>query len=227
MLATLAVKDVPLFQGLSDLELDAVKKCLIEKSFDKGEALFFEGKPCERVFIIRSGRVKLYRTSSSGREQILETLTAGDTCACNPGSVKWSCSSSAEALTPISVWFLSRDHYIRTVQTNAKVSQALNRLFAERLQCFSAMIEDMSLKDVKKRLVKFLLDMRTENNSTKEVKTEVLQIPFTREEIAQRIGTARETVARYLYQLKRARLIDIKPRQIVIRDKEGLEKLLR
>lgn len=195
--------------------MDAVKKCLIEKNFKKGEALFFEGKACERVFIIKSGKVKLYRTSSSGREQVLETLNAGDTCACNPGSPAWNCSSSAEAMTPCAVWFLSRDNYVRMVQTNSKVSQALNRLFADRLKCFSSMIEDMSLKDVKKRLVKFLLDMQTEN-----------EFPFTREEVAQRIGTARETVARYLYQLKRARLIDIKPRQIIIRDKQGLEKLL-
>lgn len=51
-------------------------------------------------------------------------------------------------------------------------------------------------------------------------------IPFTREEIAQRIGTVRETVARNLYQLKREKLTDIKPYQIVIRNKEGLQRLL-
>jgi len=57
-------------------------------------------------------------------------------------------------------------------------------------------------------------------------KGNVLFIPFTREEIAQRLGTARETVARYLTQLKDAKLIDIKPYQIIILDKEGLAKLL-
>ena len=222
----ITVKDIPLFQGLSEIDLQEVKKCLIEKSFEKGQTLFFEGKSCERVFIIKSGKVKLYRTSSSGREQVLETLSPGDTCACNPGSKNWSCSSTAEAMSSCIVWFLSRDNYVRMVQNNSKVSQALNRLFAERLQCFSSLIEEVSLKDVKKRLVKFLLDMQAENHSRSGHGQETLFIPFTREEIAQRIGTARETVARYLYQLKRARLIDIKTHQIIIRDKEGLEKLL-
>jgi CRP/FNR family transcriptional regulator len=124
-------------------------------------------------------------------------------------------------LTAGTAWFLSRENYIRLVQTNAKLSQALNRLFAERLQCFSALIEEVSLKDSKKRLIKFLLDMLAESKDQG-----LLALDFTREELAQRLGVARETVARQLYQLKRKKLIDIKPRQIVIRDKAGLQKLL-
>ena len=218
----LGLKEVPLFQGLSDTELTSVKTCLKERSFDKGEILFSEGRSCERIFIVQSGRVKLYRTASSGREQILETLNPGDTCACNPGSLNWSCMSTAEAATPCTVWYLSRDDYLRMVQSNSKLTQTLNRIFAERLKSFSCLIEEVSLKDVKKRLVRFLLDMLAEKGG----KGGTLFIPFTREEIAQRIGTARETVARHLYQLKRAKLIDIKPYQILIRNQEGLEKLL-
>lgn len=217
----LTIKDIPFFHGLSETELSAVKECLKEKAFDKGESLFIEGSSCERVFFVKSGRVKLSRTSSSGREQILETLGPGDTCACNPGSTSWHCASTAVALTPCIAWFLSRENYSRLVQTNAKLSQALNRLFAERLQCFSALIEEVSLKDSKKRLIRFILDMLEENKGK-----DILALDFTREELAQRIGAARETVARQLYQLKSKKLIDIKPHQIIIRDKAGLEKLL-
>ena len=220
------LKKVPLFQGLSDAELDSIKVSLKEKSFQKGELLFYEGKCCDRVFIVQSGRVKLYRTASSGREQILETLGPGDTCACNPGSLTWSCGSTAEAVVPTAVWFISRDDYVRVVNTNSKISHSLNQLFAEKLKSFSSLIEEVSLKDVKKRLIKFLLDMLAETTHQSQGE-KVLLIPFTREEIAQRIGTARETVARYLYQLKRAKLIDIKPKQIIVRNKEGLKKLLQ
>ncbi len=212
------IKDIPLFNGLSQSDLASVQNCLREKSFEKGEVLFHEGASCERIFVVRTGRVKLYRTSSSGREQILETLEAGDTCACNPGSANWSCASTAEAMTPCTVWFLSRENYVRMVRANSKLSLKLNELFAERLKCFSSLIEEVSLKDVKKRLAKFLLDMAG--------KDAVLAVPFTREEIARRLGTSRETVARHLYQLKREKLIDIKPHQIVILNKEGLSGIL-
>ncbi|MBI4387890.1 MAG: Crp/Fnr family transcriptional regulator [Candidatus Omnitrophica bacterium] len=167
--------------------------------------------------------MKLYRTASSGREQILETLGPGDTCACNPGSLTWSCSTTAEAVTACTVWFLSRNDYMRIVATNSKVTTALNRLFAKRLQCFSSLIEEVSLKDSKQRLIKFLLDMFQEKAQNPE---KAVFLPFTREEIAQRIGTARETVARHLYQLKKAGLIDIKPKRILIRNQKGLEKLI-
>jgi CRP/FNR family transcriptional regulator len=220
----LAIQDIPLFKSLSSSELEAIKSCLREKTFQKGDSLFMEGECCERVFIVRSGRVKLYRTASSGREQTLETLEVGDTCACNPGSLKWDCQTSAEALAPSTVWFLNRNDYVRMVQTNSKLSHALNQLFAERLAKYSSLIEEVSLKDVKKRLVKFLLDMLQEHQSKST--GEMLFLPFTREEIAQRLGTVRETVARYLSQLESSGLIQIKPKQIVIKDKKGLEKLL-
>lgn len=219
---SIRLKEVPLFHGLPEAELNALGARLREKSFEKGGILFQEGQCCERIFIVQSGRVKLFRTASSGREQILETLGPGDTCACNPGSQTWHCLSTAQAAAPTTVWFLPRDEYVQLVQKNGRLSHSLNQLFAERLRSFSSLIEDVSLKDVEKRLVKFLLDMLAQ----KPVKGDVLFIPFTREEIAQRIGAARETVARHLHELKRAKLIALKPYQIVIRDKPGLEKLL-
>lgn len=225
MAVSLELKDIPLFKGLPQQELAAVRSCLTEKSFTKGEVLFLEGKCCERVFIVRSGRVKLFRTASSGREQILESLGPGDTCACNPGQAVWFCSTSAQALTPCTVWTIPRHDYVRLVESNSIVARTLSRLFAERLRRMSSLVEDVSLKDAKQRLVKFLLDMLDEKKG-KLPKTAVLYIPFTREEIAQRIGTARETVARHLYQLKRAKLIDIKPSQIIIVNQQGLQRLL-
>lgn len=214
-----------MFQALSEADKESVKQCLREKSFNKGEILFPEGAPCERIFIVLSGRVKVFRMTSAGREQILEMLGPGDTCACNPGSGEWFCSATAQAVTPSKVWYLPRERYMKLVQENSELSHTLNRIFAEKLRCFSSLIEEVSLKDAKKRIVKFLLDMMA-RKPAKALKKEVLFISFTREELAQRIGTARETVARHLHELKRAGLIDIQPHQISILDKKGLEELL-
>lgn len=221
---SIELHDIPLFKDLSATERAVIEVCLKVRSFEKGEALFWEGDPCERIFIVKSGRVKVFRTASSGREQILEILNPGDTCACNPGASSWTCSMNAQALSTCSAWFLSRDDYIRLVKSHSNLTHAINALFAHRLCQFSSLIVDVSLNEVKKRLIKFLLDMSTQDESSH--KQEVLPINFTREEIAQRIGAARETVVRHLYQLKRAKLIDIKPQQIVIRDKEGLQRKL-
>ncbi len=163
--------------------------------------------------------------ASSGREQILEILKAGDTCACNPARRNGIVISSAQASMPSEVWFLSRTDYVNLVNNNNKLAHTLNELFAEKLQCLTALVEQVSLKDVKQRLVKFLLDMLAEKERKKSVNNSLF-IPFTREEIAQRLGTSRETIARYLSQLKADKLIDIKPYQISILDRKGLETLL-
>ena len=220
------IKEVPFFRGLSSNELNLAQKCLIEKSYEKGEILHSEGNDCTRVFFVKSGKIKIYRTASSGREQIFEMLGPGDTCACNPGNISWLCNSTAEAVVPSKVWFLSRENYINLVKTNLTSMQALNQLFAKRLQCFSDIIEEVSLKDSKKRLIKYLLDLLEERKKS-TANQNTLYITSTREEISQRLGTARETIARHISDLKRKKLIDVKPYQIVVRNKEALEKLLR
>lgn len=219
------VKDVPFFSELSTSELEVAKKCLIEKTFEKGEILHSEGSECSRLFFVKTGRVKVYRTSSAGKEQIFEILEPRDTCACNPGEAVWQCTSTAEAAETSTVWFLSRENYVRMVANNSKLMHALNELFAKRLQCFSNLIEEFTLKDTKKRLIKYLLDMLPKDKKG-VLKSDTLFIQSTREEIANRLGTARETVARHISDLKRKKLIDVKPYQIIIRDKAALEKLL-
>lgn len=221
----LEMRDIPFFHDLSLCALKVMESCLTEKTFEKGEIIHSEGFPCAQLFFVRSGRIKIYRTSSSGREQIFEMLGPGDTCACNPGDRNWFCSSTAEAAVPSKVWFLSRDNYVKMVRENSTLMHALNELFARRLQCFGNIIEEVSLKDTKKRFIKFLLEMLNEKKKGSPNQN-VLFINSTREEISHRLGAARETIARHISDLRRKKLIDVKPYQIIIRDKEALEKLL-
>lgn len=218
-------KEFPFFKDLSVADQDFLKSRIRVKDFNKGEILFQEGRPCERIFFVQAGRVKIFRTAFSGREQILEILEKGDTCGCHPGSCEWFCSASAEALSRSTVLFLSRTDFAKLLQMNPKLAYTLTRLLSEKLLHYRSLIEEVSLKDVKKRLIKFLLNM-LHGRETQAAAQETLLIPFTRQEIAQRIGAARETVARQLYRLKRAKLIDIKPHQIIILEKESLEQLL-
>ncbi len=219
------LKDVSLFKNLSPQELSQIKPLLMEKTFEKGEILLLEGDSCERVFIVRYGRVKLFRSSSSGREQILHILEAGDSCACHHGLDCWTCSSSAQALTPCGVWLLRRQQYASLFKSNLKLLNTLNELFAHRLNRLSSLVEEISLANPERRLVKFLLDMLESHQDGLPTPNNIA-IPFTHEEISQRLGLVRETVTRHLNRLQRLKLIDIKSRQIVIRNKVGLEKIV-
>jgi len=207
----ISIKEIPLFQGLTSEQLSAVQQCLHEKSFGKGETLFLEGHLCDRIFFVREGRVKVYRLGSTGREQVLETLEPGGTCACNPGTTDWHCSSSAEAMTACTVWFLSTERYAQLLKKNIELAHSLNKVLSGRLQCFGTMIEDMSLKDSRKRSAKLLLE---------------LPMGLTHEELAKRIGVVRETFERQLHYFKSLGLIEVEDHKIRVLDKAGLEKHL-
>lgn len=218
------LNEVPLFRDFSPEELEQIKPLLREKSFEKGEVLNHEGQICERIFIVQEGKLKLCRISSSGREQTLEVLQRCETCACNPGSPGWKCPMTVQAVTPTKIWYLPRQDYARLVEQNMKFSHSLTQLFANRLIRYSTLIEQVSLDDVRKRLVKFLLDMLKKKRGGK---SGVLFIPFTRQDLAERLGAARETVARQISELRRKKLIDVKPYQIIIRDQEALENIVK
>jgi CRP/FNR family transcriptional regulator len=219
------LEQVPLFQDLSAGEKDDLKKKLRKISFEKGQFLFSEGTPCERILIVQSGRVKMLRVSSTGREQILEVLGPGDTCACNPGELTWKCSLSARALTDGVAWSLERSHYRDMVAGNSRLMKTLTAIFAERLCNFCSLIEQVSLENPRRRVVQFLLDRL---DAEEPVLREGLRVnlPFTHEEIAHRLGLARETVTRQLTSLKKSKLIEIHAHQVTICGRKALEKLL-
>lgn len=219
------LEEIPFFHELSEADLSSVKERLTEKTFAKGEALFTEGNACEAILFVKSGWIKMYRTSASGTEQIVETLGPGETCTCNPGAHNWNCALTAQALTPGTVWFLAKEDYVRLIQSNPKLSHLLNRVFAERLQRASSLIAELSSEDSKKRLAHLLLELLAKSGRKDSAKG-VISIPLTREELAEMIGTSRETVVRQLYELRRQKLIDIQSRRIVILDRQGLKKLL-
>ena len=219
------LEEVPFFRELSEADLSSVKERLAEKTFAKGEALFTEGNACEGTLFVKSGWIKMYRTSPAGTAQIVEALGPGETCTCNPGALNWTCALTGQALTPCTVWFLAKEDYVRLIHSNPRLSHLLNRLFAERLQRAGALIAELSSQDSRKRLTRLLLDLLAKSGR-KDSKKAVLPVPLTRKELAQMIGTSRETVVRQLYELRRRKLIDIQPRKIVILDRERLKELL-
>jgi len=218
------IEEITLFENFKDKDFRQLKACLHEKTFSKGEILFREGECCERVFFIAAGRIKIYQTAENGREQIFEILEEGDSCACNAGHKKWNCSATGEALSNCVVWFLSRNDYSGMVVKNEVLSRNLLELFSRKIKDTRNLVGEVSLKDVKKRLIKFLLDMHQKQSAGGS--PSMLEIPFTREELAQRLGSTRETVTRYLTQLKEDGLIDILPSKIKVISGENLSSEL-
>ncbi len=94
-------EELSFFRELSDKDLSSIKKRLAEKTFAKDELLSTEGNACAAAFFVKSGWIKMYRTSPSGAVQSLEVLGPGETCTCNPGALHWICTLTGQALTAL------------------------------------------------------------------------------------------------------------------------------
>lgn len=216
--------EVPLLRTMGSEDMRELKTHIKEKIYSKGDILHLAGEMCGEIFILREGRVKVFCNSSAGREQILDVLGSGDTCACNPGHQQWCCTTTAQALTDCVVWSLPREIYIRLLNSDVKVAKSLNTLFAGRLQKYSSLVENVMMVDPQHRLVKFILDITHETQHNP--KLNIAEFPFTHEEISQRLGLVRETVTRHLLKLKKDGLISIKSRKISVHDRKKLQSFL-
>lgn len=217
-------KKFNLLQGLSSEDLQRIVPLLRRKKLKKGDFLFFEGEPCLRIFFMQTGQAAVYRTNANARLQILHLLEPGDACACHSGCKSQNCSANAKAMSDCTVWYFSRNDFARIVKTLPGVSQALNDLLSERLQKYVALIDAVSLKSVRQRLAGFILDLRRQSICSGGDGL-TLSLTFTREEIAQKIGAARESVARQIHNLRRENVLSLATGKIFIHNVSKLEQI--
>ncbi len=216
----MSFENLSLFQGIPAKELSKIKKQVKLEVYAKGELIFTETDPCEKIFIVQTGRMKIFRHSAQGKEQILEVLEPGESCACNPGATKWSCSASGQAMSPLKVWAVPRSVYTQLLESNHLLAKKLNQILAKRLCRFCSLIESVSLDDPAQRIAKFLLDASDGHLDEQGVRE--VNVILTHEEIAQRLGLARETVSRHLSRLAQKKIIRTKSRRIQILAAERL-----
>lgn len=213
------LRHVPYFARLPEAVLDALAGACVERRFDRGQVIFLEGEPCAGLYIVAAGEVKIFKVSPQGREQVLHQIGPGGTFnevavldgGPNPASVA--------ALTPVSVWVITRDGMQRLVETYPPLAWALIESLANRARHLVGMVEDLSLRSVKSRLARLLLSEADRAAKAGELDRSRM---VTQAEMAARLGTVREMIGRALRELADDGLIDFDRHRIVIVDREGL-----
>ncbi|MDP3980407.1 MAG: Crp/Fnr family transcriptional regulator [Chlamydiota bacterium] len=222
----LRIEDIDLFNGLKSIEINDIKKYIQIKRFEKGDLLFREGNACQNIFIVKSGRVKLFSISKDGKEQILDILEPGDNCACHPAIENWCCGSIGEVMIESVLWIISRKHFSDLLQQKHLVALKLSSILANRLKDYASMLEKISLEDVEQRLVRYLLKQAQRKGMTCSNGI-FFNLTLTRSELASFIGSARETIIRNLYNLQKKELISIHNSYITVLDVKGMEAILK
>jgi len=202
--------------------LDSIKFTAI---YPKGSLLFVEGEEPRGVFILCSGRVKLTTSSSEGKTLIVKVAEAGEVLGASSAILGKPYEVSAETLEPSQANFIKREDFIRFLNTDVEACMHTAQQLSQKYQSAQKEIRSLGLSQTtSEKLAKLLLDWAARGEETpKGIRLTVL---LTHEEIAQMIGTTRETVTRILSDFKKKKLIEVKGSSIFLIARKTLEGMI-
>lgn len=214
-----------LFCNLPPAALQSLAAITSPASYPKGATLFVEGQSPRGVFVLCSGRVKLSTSSGDGRKLILRISERGEVLGLPATVTGKPYELTAEVIEPTQANFISRQEFLLFLREHGEAALRVAQQLGETYHSAIAEMRTIGLShSVAEKFARFLLDLSTNHDKGGgEVK---LTLTFTHEEIAQMIGSSRETVTRLFGDFKKKKLLQVKGSTLIIKDQAGLESLL-
>jgi CRP/FNR family transcriptional regulator, cyclic AMP receptor protein len=214
------LKSVDLFRGVSDQDLLAIGRLMAKYELGAGQVLFHEDDPCEGFYVIESGSVKIFKTSPSGREQVLAIERAGGMVAELPVFDDGPYPASCQAVESSLLLFLSKSDFRAICLESPELALKVLKAVGGRLRRLVGLIEELSFTTVRQRLAASLV-RRAEQNGTRTGEGLHITLPANHE-IGAEIGTVRELVSRNLSRFQAEGLIRMDGKDTFILDLEAL-----
>jgi CRP/FNR family transcriptional regulator len=209
---------IPLFAGLAENELQALAARAVERRFEAGEMLFWEGEACAGIFLIVQGSVKIFKTSVGGREMMLSLEAAPATVAELPLFDGGPYPASVRTVDPVVALFINKSDFQQVCRQFPDVALKVLAVVGRRLRHLVMIVESITFGSVTQRLARLLLDAEKQAGAVE------FEFPMTHQELASRLGTVREVVSRNLARFRAEGLIRIQGRQLAILDRDALSQ---
>lgn len=215
-LKTLAAN--PYFQGLSEPALQQLAAEMTLRKYERNEVLFWEGDPCAGLYILQQGSVKLFRISPQGRQHIIRVLQEGETCNEVPVFDGGPNPVNVEALEETSAWVVEVAAVQNLMRTDPEFMLKTVQNLAARMRHLVKMVSEMAFYQVTNRLARLIAEIPAEELSGTG------SLRWTQDQLAARLGTVREVVARSLRELERSGAIEAENRKIIVKNREVLQQ---
>ncbi len=215
------LQSTELLKSLSQPELQTLAGRTVRKLFTAGELLFSEGEPCNGLNIIARGKVRIFKTSMNGREQVLAVNKPGETVAELPVFDGGPYPASAIAIEDAEIAFISRRDFHAYCLEHPEVALKVLTVVGARLRKLVGLIEELSFTTIRQRLISVLVRL-AQTAGRKSARGVEFQLPSTHQELASQLGTVRELISRNLMRLQAQGLLEVDARRIVVRDLDAL-----
>ena len=216
-----ALKRVPFFAGLSDKELSFLAERAVLHHCKPGQLMFSEGEPCEGLYVVESGAIKVFTTSAGGREQVLTIDGAGGSIAELPVFDGGDYPASAAALSAASLLFVSKRDFQALCLEHPEVALKVLKVVGSRLRRLVGIIEELSFTTVRHRLAALLLRL-AKLRSKRTPRGVEFTLKGSNQELAAHIGTVRELVSRNLSRMQAEGLFKLEDKTVIIPNPDAL-----
>jgi len=214
------IGQIPLFQGLPEKQLAELSRIIVDQKYKQGEVLFSEGDDATGFFVLMSGRLKIFKLSFEGKEQILHFVDPGDPFAEVAMFAGSHYPAHAEALKESRAIFFPRAAFEKLIKRDPDLAMNMLAILSQRLKYFSRLVEDLSLKEVPQRLAAYLVYLGGTGNNNLPV-----DLNISKGQLASLLGTIPETLSRILNKLAAQGLIEVKGRTMKLLKRDALESL--
>lgn len=220
--AAKTLAQVGLFTGLSESEMTFLAQRAVPRRFSAGEIVFGEGDPCAGMYVVESGHIRIFKTSSGGREQVLGIDGPGSSVAELPVFDGGNYPASVSAVEDTTLLFISKQDFQALCLAHPQVALKVLRVVGARLRRLVGIIEELSFSTVRHRLAALLVRL-AQRQGTRIAEGVEITLPASNQELAAQIGTVRELVSRNLSRFQSEKLIQMDGRRIVIPNLKALE----
>ena len=213
------LRSLPYFGTLSTEEIERVRNEVSELSVDKGEILFLEGESCRGLYVVKRGRIRIFKSSQEGREQVLMVAGSGDSFNDVPVFDGGPNPASGSALEPSTVYIVPKETVL-SLLANCPPARAIIKVLAARLRHLTMVVENLSFRNVISRLAKMLLDLAVAEGGPSPI------LRLTQDEMAAMVGSVRDVVGRVLRALEKAGAIKLDGQQVRVVDPRKLKEMI-
>jgi CRP/FNR family transcriptional regulator, cyclic AMP receptor protein len=219
------LRRTPLFASLTETEMRALASRVSRKSLQRGEQLFAEGDPCSGLFLVASGKIRIFKLSASGREQVLAMEGEGSSFAELPVFDGGNYPASASAWEDSEILFISSKDFQNFCREHPDVALKVIAIVGSRLRRLVGIIEELSFTTVRQRLISLIVQL-AEVEGTRSKEGIHLELKKSHQDFAAELGTVRELVSRNLGRLQAEGYLEVEGRKLVVKDLSGLKREL-
>ena len=209
-----------LFKGLSRSLLQQLVDLAVLKGFQRGESIFSEGDEASGFYMVGQGRVKIFKMSLDGKEQILHIFGSGQPFGEVPVFAGQKFPANAQAIEKTRVLFFLRVSIVNLISANPSLALNMLAVMSKKLRQFAVQIENLSLKEMPARLASYLILLADEQN-----KEDLVTLKISKGQLASILGTIPETLSRVFAKLSGQNLINVDGKKITLLNRRGLEDL--